>query len=63
MSAGELRLDETLARLLDRRREMIAALKEYAEGADLALLGDFCRDARDQMAAIYAEERDRRQGA
>lgn len=63
MSAAELRLDEKLARLLDRRREMLTALKEYAQAADLALLGDFGSDTRDQMAAVYVEARDARRRA
>lgn len=63
MAAGELRLDEKLARLLDRRREMMEALKEYAAAADLALVGDFGRDTRDAMAAVYTETRDARRSA
>lgn len=63
MSAAELRLDEKLSRLLDRRREMMEALKEYAQAADLALVGDLCRSTRDQMAEVYVETRDARHGA
>lgn len=60
MSAAELRLDETLARLLDRRREMMSALRDYAASADLALVGDFGRSTRDMMATVYVETRGRR---
>lgn len=63
MTAREMRTDETLARLLDRRRAMIEALKEYAVSADLALIGDFGRSTRDMMAIVYAETRDRCRGA
>lgn len=59
MTRAEGRVDEKLARLLDRRREMMTALRDYAAAADLALLGDLCRDTRDQMAAIYADARKR----
>lgn len=63
MTAGEMRTDEKLARLLDRRREMMEALRDYAVLADLDLIGDFGRSTRDQMAEVYAETQDRRLGA
>lgn len=62
MARAEGLLDEKLSKLLDRRRDMMEALREYAEAADLALLGDFGRDTRDAMAAVYVETREQRHG-
>lgn len=63
MARAEGRIDEAMHRMIEARRKLIDAYQTWAaDGADLALLGDFGRSTRDMMAQVYTEARERRRG-